>query len=500
MRMETVLCGLAAALAACTDDVPVTDPMQGGGAGGTGAGGGMAGDPGELGDPLIARGELQASQIIHYLQSAPHGDALFACTGLRGLASLDVGDPVAPSGLDQVSFGASRRCQYVTIDAERSLAFVTHAEEELDPVSFIGVVDIADPAAMATLAVVPRAEQPAGIDVADGLIAVAAKSAGLLLFSWDGQSLSEVGQLALEEAWSVRLAAGHAFVMNGAAGLAVIDVSDPATPALVASLALDAIARDLVLDGDRLYAALGSDGVATIDVADPAAPALLDVDDTPGSAIDIALDGATLLVADWNDIRVFRLDDRDDPFALGHEALPLDSGGESRCMGVSASGGFLYASNWDIFNSYEIVTGVSAPDLTATPRSVLLPTVGAGETVSASLVLSNDGPRDLAISGVTSESGLEILLAPETIAAFDSAIVEIRYTAPDAEPFSGTVIITSDDIDEPSQSIAVSANTPGIGVGDSVPADWTWLDLDGNQVALAAYQGEVTLLAYFATF
>ncbi|MCC7018504.1 MAG: hypothetical protein IT332_02035 [Ardenticatenales bacterium] len=66
---------------------------------------------------------------------------------------------------------------------------------------------------------------------------------------------------------------------------------------LAKSAVLGRAVRDLVLDGDRLYAALGGAGVAVFDVANPARIALTTERDLPGESGSLVLDAGRLYVA-----------------------------------------------------------------------------------------------------------------------------------------------------------------------------------------------------------
>ena len=185
-----------------------------------------------LGDPLTEVVTWDVGDISfdnfppHHLKAALHGDVLYTCTALRGLMSFDVsGDKLEPIG-EQV-FSGGKRCQYLAIDRDRAIAYVTQAEEMANPQSFVAAMDISDPVAPREADMVLRSDQPAGIDYADDLLAVALKADGLVMFSADGQALAERAALPLEHAWDVRLHGSFALVANGFAGLAVVDLSTP---------------------------------------------------------------------------------------------------------------------------------------------------------------------------------------------------------------------------------------------------------------------------------
>ncbi|MFH1845028.1 MAG: PKD domain-containing protein [bacterium] len=99
----------------------------------------------------------------------------------------------------------------------------------------------------------------------------------------------------------VAVAAGRAdiaYVADGAAGLQVVDVSDPLNPVIITSLDTPGYAVNVALQNSVAFVADSGAGVVAIDVAAPTSPVAIDTFDTPGSAVDIALSPTHAFVAD----------------------------------------------------------------------------------------------------------------------------------------------------------------------------------------------------------
>lgn len=515
MRRSAIVLALAAVtVLACGSDnnnPPGTNSSGGagasGGSGGAGANGGSSVStggsdaPGDVGDPMVVIVEVGPTGS-HYLQSRVHGDTLAVCSGRYGFKTHDISNPESLKELSTLIFTLGQRCEYMSIDGPANIAFVSHAQEQTNPQSFVAAVDISNPASPKQIGILPLDQQPAGLDFLGSLVVVAAKADGLLLFNFDGTTFSPAGSVPMSEAFNVRFVDKLAYVANGSAGLTIVDFSDASAPTVRGSVALDGIAKDLVITDDRAYVAVGGYGVATVDVSAPDAPKLLDTDQTPGSATAIAVspDVNGLFVADWNDIRVFDISDRDNPAPLGREPLELKQGNkESRSMGIASDGEIVYGSNWDILASYRFVPGVSAPDLVISPSPLLLADTGQGETTVTAVLLANEGPQTLENISVTAGSGLTVAAVPESIPPFGAAFMEVSFTAPNAQPLNTTLNISSNDIDQATQTVSVFANQVGLGVGEAVP-NWTYFDLDQNPVTLNDYANQVVMLAYFSTF
>lgn len=92
---------------------------------------------------------------------------------------------------------------------------------------------------------------------------------------------------------------GHfAYVAAGAAGLVVVDASNPASPVIVGSIDTPGNANDVRVVGNLAYVADGSAGLQIIDVSAPASPHIRGTVDTPGDASDVIVAGPIAYVAD----------------------------------------------------------------------------------------------------------------------------------------------------------------------------------------------------------
>ncbi|HMB67838.1 MAG TPA: hypothetical protein VKU85_00955, partial [bacterium] len=73
----------------------------------------------------------------------------------------------------------------------------------------------------------------------------------------------------------------YLLVADAAAGIQIVDASDPSAPAIVGGLALPSSAEAVATNGQYAYVAIGNDGIAVVDVSNPAAPSLVTTLDTP---------------------------------------------------------------------------------------------------------------------------------------------------------------------------------------------------------------------------
>lgn len=80
-----------------------------------------------------------------------------------------------------------------------------------------------------------------------------------------------------------------AYVADQVDGLQVIDISDPANPALLGSFNTSGFALGIAVAGNLVYIADSSSGLQIIDVSDPTTPSLVGTYDTPGFAAAVVV-------------------------------------------------------------------------------------------------------------------------------------------------------------------------------------------------------------------
>jgi hypothetical protein len=164
----------------------------------------------------------------------------------------------------------------------------------------VQVVDISNPSApLAQPAILPGTNL-AGVAVEGNLLYVTPLLGGLYIF--DVTNLSSAQQLSFLPldgySGSVAAGGGYAYVAGDGSGLQIVDVSDPADPALVAGCTYPgALVVDVRLVGR--YAVLGLDegGVAIVDVVDPTNPICNPRQPVPGLGWTVDVSGDHLVVA-----------------------------------------------------------------------------------------------------------------------------------------------------------------------------------------------------------
>jgi hypothetical protein len=92
--------------------------------------------------------------------------------------------------------------------------------------------------------------------------------------------------------------AGYAYIADRAAGLTIVDVSDPTDPQVVTTVDTPGTAHGVDVAGGIAYVADYTGGLRLFDVSNPTAPSPLGFTDTPGDARKVVVSGTTAFVAD----------------------------------------------------------------------------------------------------------------------------------------------------------------------------------------------------------
>ncbi len=459
-----------------------------------------------LGDPVLALDILPALEEVTDVEIV--GDLAFFCSNSAGFAIADISDPSSIELLIQ-SGDAQPRCDHLAVVDD--LLYIAGHPAGPAPIAFFSVLDVSDPSSpQVRWTDFIQANLEGMAPIGDHLL-VAAHQDGIITWRREGDSLSEVARFAgLQNPWQLRVRGDRAYVADGVGGLVTLDAGDPTALAELHRLELGGSAADLDLDGDRAAVALRGAGVALVDLSEPDAPVLLDLHDTPGTALAVAFsgDGRWLWVSDWRDVRLFDVSGdvlrfvAREPLPFEVVPLPVDDNLPNHTMGIAARDDFALSSGWTEASTFRLQPGVAAPDLLVEPRFVNLPRTPFGATSDAAVRLRNDGLKVLSVEGVSAEgTGFSVgdLELPLRLDPGQQQTVTLSFSAPNDAPAAGTLVLSSDDIDEPTQRISVEANRSGFGVGDVVD-DFTFLDLDGGPVQLSALHDGPLLLAYFATF
>jgi hypothetical protein len=406
----------------------------------------------------------------------------------------------------------------IHLAADLDTVYTTHRGNIDNPAFLSGWELRPDPEDPSRLAPVqlPVLQEPGvsyeGVDVANGYVYVALRQNGLGVYERGAEGgFRRVGtSTGLSNAWGVRVRGNTAFVSDGLDGLALIDITDPANPRVRSRVATGGQARGLALGDGVVYVAAGSRGLVLVDVSDLDDPEVLSyAGEVPGTAVRVDYADGYAYVAAWSDARVYDVSDAASPRFVGAVRMTREIAYEeegrppvtSRTLGIAAAGDTMLIGNWHVVHSYRVFPDRVAPNIVL-PEAINLLDFGAVTDLEPRTIpvrVKNQGTAPLTITGVSVDNPL-FSVEPERvrIPAGETENIEVRY-AGDPGNASGVIEFVSDDPVEPVRRGFVTVNQPGLGVGQKLP-EMTVNLVDGGQWSSRDSEGEVMLLAYFATF
>jgi hypothetical protein len=124
---------------------------------------------------------------------------------------------------------------------------------------------------------------------------------------------------------NIAASGSYAYACAGAAGVQVLDVTDPSHPVSLLTVDTPGFAMDVAIAGNRMYLADAGGGLRIFDLSDPAQPAFLGSVTTPGSADAISVSGTIAVVACsgiWNGLAVVNVANPTIPVLAGTAGMP----------------------------------------------------------------------------------------------------------------------------------------------------------------------------------
>jgi hypothetical protein len=209
-----------------------------------------------------------------------------------------------------------------------------------------------------------------GVATRIDLAAVAAGAGGLQLVDITIPYAPRViGSLAIDEAVAVKLSGNTAYVLS-TDHLSIVDITDPTHPLLVSTLTLGSYCHGLAVGGGRAYIVDPGAGMFIVDVSTPATPALLKNVGVVGG-VDVALYGDYAVVLSWDNgsssvIDVVSIVDPPTAAIVGQVFLNGFAGA------LALEGSFAYAASY--------YGGTSIVDLTTPTAPVLVSSYNDGLT------------------------------------------------------------------------------------------------------------------------
>jgi hypothetical protein len=138
-------------------------------------------------------------------------------------------------------------------------------------------------------------------------------------------------------------------VANTSRGLQVVDISNPASPAIVGSVATPGEAWDVALVGHHAYVAVRNTGIEVIDISDPTSPIIVGAVATPGRVHAVAVAGDFAYVADSPcGLQVVDISNAAAPVIVGGGHYPSGAvaTGPGDALAVAVAGDYAYVGDY----------------------------------------------------------------------------------------------------------------------------------------------------------
>lgn len=273
---------------------------------------------------------------------ALRGNYAYLSDGQQGIRTLDLDNPRAPREVgfnDQM--GITR--ELVVRD---DFAYVT---DELG----LKIVSIADPLTPEIRGFLGTGGIATAVDVEGSYAYVADGAFGMRVINIaDPAAPQAVGAPfdTLGEAQGIDVFGSYAFIADGPGGLHIVNVSEPGNPTTSNVVHEITDAKDVVFRANYAFVLNGAQGLQIVDVVKPAAPEIVASLDLPGAGSRLEINGAYLFVANRTEgVQVVYIQDVTNPQLVGEAGVP----GGALGLGVdavSASGGqrgryFIYAAS-----------------------------------------------------------------------------------------------------------------------------------------------------------
>lgn len=139
----------------------------------------------------------------------------------------------------------------------------------------------------------------------------------------------------------VFVSGSHAYVADWAAGMKIIDISEPTNPVIVGSVDTDGSAQRICVSGDYAYVADGDMGLKVIDVSDPTDPVIVGFLATDGQVKGVFVFGSYVCVANgWAGMEIIDVSNPTNPAVVGSVELY-----GMYCEQVFVSGSYAYVAH-----------------------------------------------------------------------------------------------------------------------------------------------------------
>ncbi len=331
-----------------------------------------------------------------------------------------------------------------------------------------------------------------GVGVAGDLAFVADGASGLRIVNVvNPANLSLVGVYDTPgNAFAVAVVGDLAFVADDASGLRVINITNPASPTLAGSYDTPGNAFGVAVSGDLAFVADGTSGLRIINIANPASPSLAGFSDTPGNAFGVAVSGDLAFVADGTSgLRIINITNPASPSLAGFYDTPGDA------RGVAVAGDLAFVGDGDAGFQIINIANPASPSLVATFNTS---GVARGVEVAGDLAFVADDVSGLQMIDITIPASPTLAHTLNTSGAASHVVVDGEFA------FVGDALAGFQIVNITAPAIPTSAggyNTPGLALAVAIAGDLAFLAdyTTGLQVINISNPASLSLVGIYNT-
>ncbi len=444
------------------------------------------------GDNIEHIGNVNGAEVVDV---ETDGRWVWACGGF-GAAVGDIS--VSSSPVD--SAWVSDRCQRIAVGPllpdGRRVFYLAHHGDSFVTSAFLGGWTID-----ATGGVEPiyLEEHPEvlfeGMRVALGHLYVAAHDGGLRVYSLDDEGVPSFVRVVgpFENARKVDVVGDRLYLIDSQ-DVQVLDISDPGDPQLLQTVDLSGVPRDIDGLDDRVYVALGAQGLVVFQIqVDGTLQFEANWQPSEGSTQAVAATPSHIVLVNWSHVALLDHELR----LIGTERVTPTPNFEQD-LGIAAHNDLVFAGEWEDLYVLQVRPGYVAPDIEVTEDLIVFAGAEAG---SQTIEVGNRGFLDLEVSSADTTAPEAFTVSPSsfTLEPGEATSVTVSFEPPaPAVPLRLQLASNEPDSTQNPLQIPIAASeVGGIGVGDPLTEDWSFLAPGGD---LSELDGKVLVLAYFALF
>lgn len=441
------------------------------------------------GDPLTLE---HFGDHIEAVDVAVDDTYIVSCSGF-GAAFAPHGGDFADFDLRNLGIG---RCQRMAIGPDvpgGRMVYLAHHGDGWVPEPALWAYRIQDDGNFEQLAQLEEGFLYEGLAATDTHLYVASHDTGLQIYSFDEDALPvHVGSAsAFVNAIDLRIVGDRLYVLDSES-VRVMSIANPDQPVVVGNVELQATGRDLDVVGDRMYVALGSRGLEVFDLTDPIAPVSVDRIVMDGSVQSVKANAERIALANWSHVAVM------DPTTLRVVATEKTVSVFEQDLGVAIYEDYIVAAEWSGIYALRHRDGYVAPDVWLDADLFTFQEDVPSET---EVYVTNRGPLWLNVPQIALTEGFSVDTEGFELAPGETFRFDLAYAPPAGNGQLWMDLFTNDpDPNDNPRRVRLSAGESGqLAVGDSITEAFAFLDPSGNN-DLAALEGQVVVLAYFALF